>query len=360
MSLNKATLLFLVFLLLISFSLSLVPGHNGDMPFYIAAVFSSQGATDENALSAAKEVLHTEMAGEEAASHVNRLEHADKNILDFYRIKPLYVYSVAGLHKLGISFILSTLIPSLFSFFLIGWIVFSWSTRFFDPLPALVFSALLLLINPSIILARLSSPDPLSNLFLFFCFYRIYFERKYLWTILLLLISLFIRMDNIVSVVILLTSMKYWPGKNSATRIPGMVYLVSLFLAGMICFCINFHFEKNFWWFTHITYIQSFHAYGVQVLIYFLSVSESFIPALLLLSLLALFQRKLNIRKKSGLLLLSVGLIFFGRFLLFPSYEERFATSFYLAGFLILLELLLGERSLKPVSSYGLAGGSGN
>src|SRR5665213_2731019 len=105
MTLKKATLLFSVFLLLLSFSLSLLPGHNGDMPFYIAAVFSRQGVTDQGAFSQTKIVLRREMPAEEAAVHTYRIDHAEKNLLDFYRIKPFYIYLIRILHGMGIPFI---------------------------------------------------------------------------------------------------------------------------------------------------------------------------------------------------------------------------------------------------------------
>ncbi|HEY4156302.1 MAG TPA: hypothetical protein VGM24_12765, partial [Puia sp.] len=327
MSVKKATLVFFVFLSLLTFSLMLAPGHNGDMPFYIAAVFSRSGSTDAEALSRAKEVIRAEMPPGQAAAHINRLDQAEKNLLDFYRIKPLYISTVSVLHRMGIPFIPATLIPSLLSFFLIGCIVFSWSSRVFDPLPALVFSILLMLINPSIILSRLSSPDPLSNLFLFGCFYRIYFERDYRPTLLFLILSVFTRLDNIISVFILLTLMRKWPSRASKTRIPLTVYLPVILLTAVAALWINYYFEGNFWWYTRISYIRSFAAYGHQVLIYFLSLSESFFPALLLFCLLVIFKGRLKPGMKSARILISIGLILLVRFLMFPSFEERFQTA---------------------------------
>jgi len=340
MTFKKATLVFSFFLLLLTFCLSLVPGHNGDMPFYIAAVFSRQGFTDQEAFSKAGEVIRKEMPTEEGVRHIYRLDHADKNLLDFYRIKPLYIFLIDAFHYLGIPFILSTLIPSLISFILIGCILFSWSARVFSPLPALIFSMILLLINPSIILARLSSPDPASNLILFYCFYRIYFEKPYTWTILFLLISLFIRLDNLVAVCILAALMKYWPAPGAKTRIPAKVFLFVILFSAATAVWINFYFESNFWWFTRIAYVQSFHAYGLQVLVYFLSLSQSFFPALLLLNFLAIFKGGMKGKKRTVYLLLGIGSILFFRFLLFPSFEERFETAFCLTGFLLLLEIL--------------------
>jgi hypothetical protein len=353
MPIKKATLLFFSFLLLLTFSLSRVPGHNGDLPFYIAAVFSSHGSADEQAIKAAEAVIRTEMTADEAAAHLDRLEHAEKDKLDFYRIKPLYIYFIKVLHQCGVSFITATLIPSLLSFFLIGCLVFSWSARVFDPLPALIFSVLLLLINPSTILARLSSPDSLSNLFLFSSFYRIYFGKKWGWTILLLMISLFVRLDNVVTVLILLTTIKFSHTRYTEMRISGSAYLIALILAGLICVGVNFYFERNFWWFRQEAYLQSFRSYGRHILQYCLVVSQSLIMPLILFLFLAFFRSGQGLEKRGRDLLLSIGFIFFGRFLLFPQYEDRFATAFYLVGFLILLEWLMPFKTWKKPEPIG-------
>jgi hypothetical protein len=347
MTIKKVTVLFSIFLVLFTISLSLVPGHNGDMPFYIAAVFSREGLTDPEALLKTKEVIRREMTVEEGAKHIDRLDHADENLLDFYRIKPLYIYIVMIIHRMGAPFIVSSLIPSLISFFLIGLILFTWLAKVLRPFPALIFSILLLLPDPSIVLARLSSPDPLSNLFLFSCFYRIFFGKDSKWTLLLLLISLFTRLDNLIAVLILLTMMKCWPDRSSKTHISMRIYLLVAVFYLATAVWINLYFEKDFWWFTKISYIQDIHVYGLQVLIYFLSLSQSLLPALLLLGLLAVFTGILKDERESILMLTGIGLIFFCRFLLFPSFEERFQTAFYLTGFLVLLRLFFKEQISK-------------
>jgi hypothetical protein len=344
MSLKKARLLFFVFLFLLSGALSFVPGHNGDMPYYIATVFAKTGITEAEALSDAKTVIVSEMTFEESQTHIYRLDHAEKNILDYYRIKPFYIICVDLLHRCGFSFINATLIPSVISFFFIGYFLFAWSSRVFKPLPAVVFSMILMLMNPAIILARLSSPDSISNLFLFICFYRIYFQKSYVWTTLLLLTCLFVRLDNFISVFVLLSLMACWPDKKTPVYMPIPFYISCMLLAVGLCLWINFHFENNFWWFLKINYLQSLRAYGLQVLIYCLSVSKSFLPALIILGFLAYFFHKEEIDKKRVAMIMGIACIFLFRFLLFPSFEERFNTAYYLCGFLLLSELFAREK----------------
>jgi hypothetical protein len=220
-----------------------------------------------------------------------------------------------------------------------------------DALPALVFSLALMLINPVIILARLSSPDALSNLFLFGSFYRIYFRKGRGWTVFLLLCALFIRLDNLLAALVLLTLMRCLPSRDGQAVFPPAAYLLSILLICAAGIWINYYFESDFSWYRRIGYIQSPSSYGLQVLVYFLSLSQSFFMALLLLCLLVLFKGRLHRRTAQAYILLGIAAIFFLRFVLFPSFEERFQAAFYLPATLILLELLLSE------SGKGLPGG---
>lgn len=204
MSVKKARIIFFSFLILLTGSLGFFPGYNGDLPFYIATAMIFEGKTDQQAISDAKAVLQSEIKGEKLAVFFYNLNHTNPNILNNYRIKPLYVILIVLLHRLGLSYITSTLIPSWISFFLIGILVFYWSSQKFKPVAALVISIILMLITPSIILARLSTPDALSNLFILICFYRIYFGKNYYWTALFLFLSLLIRLDNFISTGIML------------------------------------------------------------------------------------------------------------------------------------------------------------
>ena len=349
MSLKIARILFFIFLTVFTGALSFVPGHNGDMPYYIAAAFEKQGMSEADALSATKSVLNKELDPEESRAHIYHLDHAEKNILDYYRIKPLYITSINFFHQLGFSYIRSGLIPSLLSFFLLGSLLFTWASKVFNPLAACIFSMILMFMNPCIILARLSSPDPISNLLLFICFYRIYFQKSYALTIILIFISLFVRLDNFVTAIVLLPLMYFWPVKRTPGKMPLPAFFTCLLFSIIIGVWINFHYENNFWWFKRVGYIQSPVAYGHQVMIFCLSVSQSFLPALLLMIVCAWFYRKASFDKKMIFLLTGIAGIFLFRFLLFPSFEERFATAYYLCGFLLVLESLTERPNIENI-----------
>jgi len=340
---KKATIYFSIFILLLTGSLSFVPGYNGDMPFYIVTAITMDGKTDQEAISETKSILRAELTGGKLESHLYRLDHNEKNTLDYYRIKPLYIFIIKVLHNAGLSFVHATLIPSLLSFFLIGYIVFMWAIKVFKPEAAMIFSVILILTGPAITLARLSTPDPFSNLCLLVCLYRIYFSKKYFWTTVILLGSIIIRLDNFISVIVLLTLIRFWPDR----KITAATYYILIGLAVFIAIGINYYFESDFWWFRNFTYFQSTSAYLRQVLVYFLSLSMSIFPALFLLAFFIFYYHTTSTDKKTGYILLAIASILLLRFFAFPSFDERFTTAYCLCAFLVMLETLVKERRLE-------------
>jgi hypothetical protein len=342
MSVKKATAGFLIFLSVLTGTLSLFPGNNGDLPFYIASVLTSEGRTDVQALAETKTLIHSEMSGPKAELLVHLIDSSAPDILEYYRIKPLYISIIRTLHTFGISYILSTRIPSLVSFFLIGVLIFFWAIKILNPSQAFLLSCALLLINPVMILARLSSPDPLSNLFIYYALYRMYFGKKYFFTALILIGSLFIRLDNFIAVSVLLAVMLCWPEKGK--KMPLWTGIGFVFLALLTPVAINYFAETEFWWVKKFTYLQSFSAYGYQVLIYMGSMSWSFLPFLLLFGLIAQFIRSKKFTERAYFILIPVAGIIFLRFLFFPSLEDRFMAAYYLTSFLILVEMMLPQK----------------
>jgi hypothetical protein len=347
MSAKKARILFFSFLVSLTGFLGFIPGYNGDMPFYIATAMNFEGKTDQQAISVTRELIQSELKSEKTVLHLYNIDHSSPGVLNYYRIKPLYILLIIFFHAIGFSYIAASLIPSLTSFFLIGWTAFLWSSKKFKPEVALFISALFMLTNPSIVLARLSTPDALSNLFILVSIYRIYFGKKYLWTVMLLMTSLFIRLDNFISAGILLTLMHFWPDGREKTKMPLLVYLLFLLFAGALCLFVNYYFTSGFWWFRHFEYVLSIHAYFFQVLIYFSSFSSSMIALLVLITFFAFLNWPGEIPGKIIYLITAVYCIIFVRFLFFPSLEERFMTAFELCILLSVLELFKREKILK-------------
>src|SRR4249920_1015800 len=119
MSVKKARILFFSFLVLLTVLLGFIPGYNGDMPFYIATAMNFEDKTDQQAISKTRDLIQSELKNEKTALHLYNIDHSNSDILNYYKIKPLYVFLIVLFHSLGFSYIAASLIPSLISFFLI-------------------------------------------------------------------------------------------------------------------------------------------------------------------------------------------------------------------------------------------------
>jgi len=188
----------------------------------------------------------------------------------------------------------------------------------------------------------LSSPDALSQLLLFAAFYRIWFDKKYLVTVLLLTLSLFVRPDNLLTVLVFLSLMKVWPGPKISTT----AYALSVLLAVASCFAVNYFFEPRFWWFRRTNsqqtflYLQSLQGYRDQVMIYLSNLTQSLVLPVVLTGAAVYFRNGKRFSRRALYFLRAVLMVVLIRFIIFPYTEERFMSSFYLCSLLILLEEL--------------------
>ena len=354
MALKKVAVWYCLFFLLLVIALSRLPGHNGDMTYYIACTIEMEQHDRENSFEKAKQVLDREMSPAEAKIQKDRTGIPAPGIMNFYRIKPFYITCIRFFHWLGFGYLTSTILPSLIAYFFIGMICFLWAGKMFAPVPAALISVLLLLMYPTLILSRLSTPDSLSNACMLLILYLLFVEGSRWLMVALALGSLFIRLDNLPNVLVLLLAMKYLPspGKRISWVMFGMAGLSAL----VIAIFMNSWLVTDFWWFRKITYIQSLPDYSHQVLVYFLSISQSALVYLVLLSMIYYWIRGFSPRDRVGQWLLLILAVVIVRFLLFPALEDRFFSAFFIAGFLLLArgivpaELARAERSAPGFS----------
>ena len=163
-------------------------------------------------------VLRRELPAKEYESHEQRLSESDEMILERYRIKPLYILMILSLHKIGFSWITSTIIPSLICFFLIGLSIWQFAYKNLPPLHCFLMSLLSVCILPTLVLARLSTPDAISCFVLLNAFIFSYSGRnKNLWLSLLML-AIIVRLDNIVTELLFLVALYKWPVNAFANK----------------------------------------------------------------------------------------------------------------------------------------------
>ncbi len=149
----------------------------------------------------AKHDLLGTLEGADSIKYASRQMRA-KNVSSFieflpcFAIRPLYVQLlyilslVVGLTRAGV-------LLAVGSYFLLGLLVFFWCQRYVPSLWAVAFSTVLMLTTPVTMLGRSTMPDALSTLLALSALFLIFEVEKLLPGLLLLLVSIFVRTDNI-------------------------------------------------------------------------------------------------------------------------------------------------------------------
>jgi hypothetical protein len=198
------------------------PTFNWDMLGYIGVVNSYETDSIVKAHSetyeAVSEVVpadkYKELLGHGSSNYRNTIyknAEAFSQVLPFYSSKKLYVLIVFLLTKIGANYVYATIIPSVISYVALGYIIFGWIRKYFLMPYNLIFAGALLFSPPLLQIAKLSTPDALSALIILLSFY-IYIEKgKYFISLLVLILSITVRPDNIIICVLMiaLTCYKY-------------------------------------------------------------------------------------------------------------------------------------------------------
>jgi hypothetical protein len=132
------------------------------------------------------------------ASRRARFEHAENfgEFLPFFAIRPLY-NQLLFLASRMFGLLRSAVLLSVISYFLLGLLVFRWTSRYIRPGFAALFCLLLMLTPPIAQIGRTPISDALSTLVATFSLYLLFETKQEAVGVTLLLISIFIRTDNI-------------------------------------------------------------------------------------------------------------------------------------------------------------------
>ncbi len=327
---RKAFLIYILATSLTTFYLSRFPGHNGDMPFYIALVIEKEQGSMEGVVERTKEILRQELPGNEYQDHADRISSSDPMILERYRIKPLYVLLVLAFHKLGFSYIHATLAPSLLCYFLIGLSIWQVTIKRLDPVKTFLACMSCMLIFPTLLLARLSTPDSLSCFILLNAVFLIYYGRnKILWYSLFTL-AICIRLDNVVSELIFLFALWKWPVGGFTNKLDTKKYMIMSLGLIVISLLVNLTTTHHFLWFMDPNFSEPAGQYFKNISLYFYVIPGSFFMYLFVLFIFSGFSRGFNWKQEVNYIFYSVCAVVLIRFLLYPFYEERYLTPYLL------------------------------
>ena len=284
-----------------------------------------------------------------------------KKVLPNYIVKPLYTWLCWLFYKSGFSLPMATVMPSIISFLIIGLFLFYWLRKYLRDLIAFPAAALIMYSIFTTAVARLSTPDCLSALFLFLSAYFLLEKRNLTLMALFLLLSIFSRVDNIITcffIISFLTFSKKWKKIDKKQyffmlAVLGVAYLTIILPVRQFGWSIFYYTQYA----RHIDYSRDFDQpmtlLSYLSLIYsklvtaFISTHFTFFAflGLLILSNPGFSFKKLSFDQSFLLLLASIGII---RFLLLPDLSDRFYFGFYLIIIILLVRKLSSQNITVP------------
>lgn len=336
------------------------PAYNFDMLGYMALVIKmDQPGSIKEIHKTTYSIAHENLSAEE----YKRLTEAPlyrkkfetnasefEKILPNYIVKPLYLWACWLFYKSGIALPTATVIPSIISFVFLGVFLFHWLSKYLDAVMALIGTSLLMYSTFIASIARLSTPDLLSAVFLLLGFYFILEKRNLLSMFIFFLLSILTRPDNIITcffIIAFLGFSKKWK-------------MVSLkqFLVMSACFAICYVFiilpVRQFGWsifyyseyIMHIDYSRNFDepvTLSSHVSLAYSKLATAFVSSsftlFAFLGLLVLINKKISLKNLSfdQSFLLLLGAIGLFKFILLPDLSDRFYIGFYLTIIILLV-----------------------
>ena len=271
--------------------------------------------------------------------------------LPFYVVKPLYTFLAYLAYKAGFSLLQATLIPSFISYLLIGLLLFYWLSLYLHLSISFLVSLLMMISSPLIEVAKLSTPDCLSALFLLGSFYFTIEKPSLSLTLVCMCLSVFARMDNIISCFLVMGAI--YLSKNWYRQLS---FGTLLLITGLFIFCYvmvgliawqygwSIFFYNDFANHLHPVYGSKKH-FAIRdyfTLMYqhtMSAINHSYFVIFMALHALNINQNLLQ--KKSSfdkLFALVIPVILFLRFILYPDISDRFYIAYYLVIVLLLVK----------------------
>lgn len=336
------------------------PAYNFDMLGYMALVIKmdqpdSIEQIHQTTYSVARENLPVEEYSKltQTPSYRKKFEveaSEFEKILPNYVVKPLYLWTCWLFYKTGISLPMATVLPSIISYFFLGLLLFHWLGKYLNVAGALIGTSLLMYSTFITAIARLSTPDLLSAVFLLSGFYFILERKNLLWMFIFFLLSILTRADNIIPCFFIIAFLSFSKKWKSINRKQFLVMTACF----VVCYVSIILPVRQFGWsifyyseyVKHIDYSRDFDqpitlsshlslAYS-KLVTAFVSTSFTFFA---FLGLLVLVNRKISLRNISfdQSFLLLLGFIGLFKFLLLPDLSDRFYIGFYLMIIILLV-----------------------
>jgi hypothetical protein len=342
---NLGYLLFLILILVISINAVYKPTYNWDMIGYIGAVYSINETNvqkiHDKTYTAVKLTVPDSVYKNLTGNEPLRIKaHTDpvyfNSLLNFYKIKPLYVWLIYLLQTAGFNIVFATVIPSFFSYFLLMIVLYNWISRLLPVYQTLAVSSIIAVIRPISELAKFSTPDLLSSLILLYALYLLAIKKDDLINMpILFALSVLSRPDNLVFWFMLLITF-FMTNKNSGKE---KKYFAAAILSIVIAFILFvLLFDKNLGWVKSYTGIIYQTAYWSNLKFLFSEFRGSLLFYSICASFLLITINGLKpYAERMHHLFLACFLFIAAKLFLYPYFEERYyiAVSMFFIIFII-------------------------
>jgi hypothetical protein len=118
--------------------------------------------------------------------------------LNFYKIKPLYIYIIFGIHKLGLGIVETINLISVLSFLGISILLYLFISKLKTGHLGIIILSLLMVCQPFILIAGRNTPDALSAFIILLSLFLILNKKSRIMPGILLTLSIAIRPDNLI------------------------------------------------------------------------------------------------------------------------------------------------------------------
>jgi hypothetical protein len=333
----RTHLIFYISLFLLAAFLYWKPAYNGDIGYYIAVAAQASGASDSTVISYSDSILQAETPEDTYKQNKGILQRYSPALLDFYRIKPLYIWLIRAAHGVGFSWSRATMVPSLAAFILMMLFAFRWLNQVLGS--KALFPALLLMVSyPILAPARMSTPDAMTSFFMVALFYH--FLQGGSRTIQVILLSFLVstRLDNL-----LIAGIFCVGGGIYAWRVENrewISYLLVLMLLIGSALLLNVWCTRDPLWPMHMEQVlyRGNYLWQLGKAFRYFSASYGWLLIVLLLFMVQLFRMKMQTAEITMLVMMASMVII--RLLLFPAYEERFFGGYYMVSCILILRIL--------------------
>jgi hypothetical protein len=290
------------------------------------------------------------------------------DIMPFYNIKFIYIYTIYGINKLWLWIIDSIIAISIISYLIFCSLLFFIFRKELEKYPILFFVLYWLSFSSPILIAwRSTTPDMFWALFLMIWTFLV-LKKQVLWWIIILILSLGARTDNIIFIWVLLFYLRFFWDKS--IRISTISFIGWSIIALGFYKWINTYFD-NFW------YVKLYYNSFIEPISYpstfvpnlvpmdylvilkdkvaiMLGLRENrpptFFPFYIILSIVAIIMAQKNKIRLNNiylwLLLISVFTLLF-KFAIFPNIQERYFVFYFIIIFIALTKFMLNVEEVK-------------